>query len=137
MLDEDFTARLPRSKIYASALDYHEAYKAGRLNPNTVVENLFPLIRRDVRDESEHSLAFLETRVDLVREAAEASRQRYRDGKPLSPLDGVPVAVKDEVDLAGYRKTFGSGVDFTSEAVTSFCVQKLMDAGAIVIGMLD
>jgi Asp-tRNA(Asn)/Glu-tRNA(Gln) amidotransferase A subunit family amidase len=35
----------------------------------------------------------------------QASTQRFASGKPLSLFDGVPVAVKDELDVANYATT--------------------------------
>lgn len=94
-----------------------------------------PLIRRDVKESTKHSVAFLDTKVDLVRKAAEASTARYKAGKPRSPLDGVPMAVKDEADLTGYKKCSGSKLDFTHKNdATSYCVQLWLDAGAICLG---
>lgn len=70
--------------------------------------------------------------------AAEASTTRYAAGKPLSPLDGVPVAIKDELDLDGYDKSLGSPLDFTrKDGGTSWCIQKWEDAGAIIVGKLN
>ena len=94
-----------------------------------------PLIRRDVKEPTKHSVSFLDTKVDIVRKAAEESTARYKAGKPLSPLDGVPMAVKDEEDLTGYSKCSGSRLDFTNKKdATSYCVQKWLDAGAICLG---
>ncbi|HEX4622442.1 MAG TPA: amidase family protein, partial [Myxococcaceae bacterium] len=42
--------------------------------------------------------------------AAEASDARRRQGRALGPLDGVPVAVKDLIHMAGVRTTCGSRV---------------------------
>ena len=59
-------------------------------------------------------------------------------GKALSVIDGVPVAIKDEVDLDGYEKSLGSKQDFThSGGGTSWCVQKWEQAGAVIIGKLN
>jgi Asp-tRNA(Asn)/Glu-tRNA(Gln) amidotransferase A subunit family amidase len=117
---------------YTSA-DYVSSYKSGKLTPSDVAEVLIPLISRDV--EGEHSVAFLESKADLVRAAAQASTTRYQEGKSLGPLDGVPVAVKDEVDLKGYKRTLGSTMDFTNkDDETAWCVKQWEDAGAIVIG---
>ena len=97
-----------------------------------------PLIRRDVERATKHSIAFLDTKVELVRKAAEESTKRYQAGKPLSPLDGVPMAVKDEADLTGYKKCSGSKLDFThKEDATSYCVQLWLEAGAVCVGKYD
>ena len=42
-------------------------------------------------------------------EEAEASRKRRREGHAVGPLDGVPIAWKDLVDMAAERTTAGSG----------------------------
>lgn len=135
LADEDWGSKQHPKAIFSSSLDYHEAYKSGKRTPLDVVEDLLPLIRRDVKDATNHSIAFLSTKVDLVRKAAEESTQRYISGKPLSPMDGVPMAVKDEEDLTGYTKCLSSKLDFTNKNdVTSYCVQKWLDAGAICLG---
>jgi Asp-tRNA(Asn)/Glu-tRNA(Gln) amidotransferase A subunit family amidase len=73
--------------------------------------------------------------VDLIKAAAAASTERYKSGKPIGPLDGVPIAVKDEVELEGYGKSLGSQLDFTGKlGGTSWCVQKWEEAGAVIIG---
>src|SRR4029450_9115569 len=40
--------------------------------------------------------------------AAEASARRWKDGRPLGALDGVPVTIKDNILAAGLRATWGS-----------------------------
>ncbi|KAJ5226271.1 hypothetical protein N7468_007496 [Penicillium chermesinum] len=128
-------ARRNGSKGYYTSADYHALYESGELTPTVVVETLLPLIRRDLEKPGKHSTAFLESRVDIIRAAAEASTKRYKEGKPLGPLDGVPVAVKDEVNITGYKQTLGSKLDFTVKAhETSWCVKQWEDAGAIIIG---
>lgn len=51
---------------------------------------------------------FTEFDPDKVRAAAAASTERWRNGSPLSPLDGVPFGVKDLVDVLGYKTTAGT-----------------------------
>jgi aspartyl-tRNA(Asn)/glutamyl-tRNA(Gln) amidotransferase subunit A len=45
---------------------------------------------------------------DRAREAARASEQRWGCQTPLSPFDGVPVAIKDNQAVAGHKVTAGS-----------------------------
>lgn len=120
---------------YYTSADYYSLYKSGKLTPIDVANTLLPFIRRDTSPAGPHAIAFLDSKVDLVRRAAEASTARYASGKPLSCLDGVPIAVKDEVEVKGYRRTLGSMMDFTNPAnETAWCVRMLEEAGAIVIG---
>jgi Asp-tRNA(Asn)/Glu-tRNA(Gln) amidotransferase A subunit family amidase len=116
-----------------SVADYHEAYKSGKLTPLQVAEALLPLIRRDVPNKADHSTAFMNIKADEVIKAAEASTQRWKEGKPLGLLDGVPCAVKDEFDIKGHERHVGSKRTFETLG-TSWCAQKCMDAGAIVVG---
>lgn len=122
------------SQHYTSA-DYHEAYLSGDLTPLDVVEYLLPLIKRDGKQTNKYSVAYLDVQPEIVRAAARASTERYRAGNPLSALDGVPIAVKDEVNLAGHSRSLGSKIDFSAKRnVTDWCVQKWEEAGAVIVG---
>src|SRR5262249_47843671 len=67
-------------------------------------------------------------------EQAAASTRRYQEGRPLSPLDGIPFVVKDQIDVAGMPTTNGSpgrGRVATNDAAV---VGRLRAAGALVVG---
>ncbi|KAL8775215.1 MAG: hypothetical protein Q9194_003801, partial [Teloschistes cf. exilis] len=122
------------SNGHYSAAYYVSAYRAGRLTPTKVAISLLERISAN----KHHNVAFLQIRRDKVLEAAAASTERYQSGKPLSLLDGVPVAVKDETDLDGYEKTLGSSIDFTrKDGATTWCVKKWEEAGAVIVGKLN
>lgn len=79
--------------------------------------------------------AFIAVDADDVMKQAKASTERHEAGKPLGPLDGVPVAIKDELDQAGYPTTVGTRfLGRQKEMHDAFVVKKLRDAGAILIG---
>ena len=93
---EDWTTKAPpaKGKVLSSCLDYHAAYRSGKVTPVDVVEALLPLVRRDEKSKGEagkHATAFLCIRAELVRKAAEESAERWRQGKPRSFVDGVVV----------------------------------------------
>lgn len=79
--------------------------------------------------------AIVQQDVDDVRAQAKASAERWSKGAPLSVLDGVPVAIKDEVDQKGYGTSAGTKF-FGKEKATedSFAVSKLRAMGAMLIG---
>ena len=124
----------PSVQGYYSTADFRDAYLKGTLNPTKVVEALL----RAVKADANHKTAFLYIKKDICLAAAARSTDRYRSGASLGSLDGVPVAVKDEVDLKGYPRCFGSHKTAVNEAgATSWCVRQWEDAGAIVVGKLN
>lgn len=125
--------------VFYSVLDYYEAYKSGRTTPSAVVEALLPIIRRDVQNASEYSKAWLDLNLPLIKAAAAASTERWKQGKQFGVLDGVPTGVKDEADLKGYyKKCLGTKIVFDDQPdETSFCVTMWEQQGAIVLGKLS
>ena len=61
-----------------------------------------------LRETEPHIGAFLDVFADDARRDAAASGRRWREGRPLSPLDGVPISVKDNLHVAGHPTTWGS-----------------------------
>jgi len=64
---------------------------------------------------------------------AAASALRWNAGRPLSPLDGVPVTVKDNIPVGGLRATWGSRL-FAEHvpAEDEIAVARLRAAGAVI-----
>lgn len=70
---------------------------------------------------------------DAVSEAA--SRDALREsGRPTGALHGVPVAIKEENDVAGTVTTFGGSANRTPAAADGEVTARLRAAGAVVIG---
>jgi Asp-tRNA(Asn)/Glu-tRNA(Gln) amidotransferase A subunit family amidase len=113
------------------------AYREGALTPLTVAERALAAVREsDAR--SPALRVFISQQEEEVLSQARAATERYRGGAPLGPLDGVPVAVKDEIDQAGYPTTLGTvihGKQPTREDATS--VARLRAAGAVLLGKVN
>ncbi|MFD5177307.1 amidase [Nocardia sp. NPDC058379] len=67
-----------------------------------------------------------------LREAADADA-RLAAGTRL-PLLGVPIAVKDDTDIAGEITAFGCGGEFTPKTEDAESVRRLRAAGAVIVG---
>ena len=66
---------------------------------------------------------------------ARASQKRFEEGHPLSLLDGIPVAIKDEVDMLPYPTTVGTAFLGKEPAKQDSTVAaRLRAAGALLIG---
>ncbi|MQA61639.1 MAG: amidase [Actinophytocola sp.] len=77
--------------------------------------------------------AFRVVMADEALAAAEACDTARASGKE-APLLGVPVAIKDEVDVAGQVTTFGGMANSTPAAADAEVVRRLREAGAVIIG---
>ena len=75
------------------------------------------------------------TRVDgrEALKAARASERRWKKGEALSPLDGVPVSIKELVRVKGWPASMGSKLtDKAAADADAPAVARLREAGAIV-----
>jgi aspartyl-tRNA(Asn)/glutamyl-tRNA(Gln) amidotransferase subunit A len=104
---------------------------AGRLDPVEVAEFFLDRIEHDRGNPS----FILVTRARALDEAA-ASRKRHREGRAAGPLDGVPIAWKDLVDMAGERTTAGSALFAESppKETDAPIVANLSAAGLVALG---
>lgn len=119
---------------YDTVFDYMEAYLDGSCSPEEVAQRVLEAIADSDRGEMPLRAFIANDRQDLMVQA-QAAAQRYKQGKPLSPLDGVPVAVKDEFDMLPYRTSLGTsflGHQPAREDAT--IVARLRSAGALLIG---
>src|SRR5437667_450103 len=77
--------------------------------------------------------AVITVNADAPAEAAASDAARAVDG-PRGPLEGIPVLVKDNVQVAGMPTTAGSPALLSTEPGDAFLVERLRAAGAVIIG---
>ncbi|TWT11777.1 amidase family protein [Reyranella sp. CPCC 100927] len=95
---------------------------------------------RAVLEQAEATQATLNAFVTLdpvgAMAAASAAERRWRDGTPLSAIDGVPVSIKDNVYTDGMPTRFGSKAiaEADTQGPDSPVVARLREAGAVIFG---
>ncbi|NKB22510.1 MAG: amidase [Alphaproteobacteria bacterium] len=79
--------------------------------------------------------AFVATNFDGARAAADEATARWKSGNPLSPIDGMPIGVKDVMETADMVTEQGSPL-FLGWKMGRDCaaVAALREAGAVVVG---
>jgi aspartyl-tRNA(Asn)/glutamyl-tRNA(Gln) amidotransferase subunit A len=106
------------------------AVRSGSVSPEEVAE---AALERAVRTTERHG-SFLHVDATFARTAAAEVGARIRRGEAL-PLAGVPLAVKDNINVGGLPSTAGSRVlaGFVAPDHAT-CVARLVAAGAVVVG---
>jgi aspartyl-tRNA(Asn)/glutamyl-tRNA(Gln) amidotransferase subunit A len=84
----------------------------------------------------EGSRVFTEIYAAPARAAAQASDLLRASGQTRSPIDGLPISVKDLFDIAGSTTRAGSVAlnDAAPASVNAVVVQRLLAAGAVIVG---
>jgi aspartyl-tRNA(Asn)/glutamyl-tRNA(Gln) amidotransferase subunit A len=104
---------------------------ARRLSPVDLVDALLERVRAG--DPKLH--AFVEVYAEDARLAAAAAEQAIRSGHAIGPLHGIPIALKDLIEIAGRVTTGGSEVWRNRRSrCTATLARRLIAAGLIVIG---
>jgi aspartyl-tRNA(Asn)/glutamyl-tRNA(Gln) amidotransferase subunit A len=117
-----------------SAMDLTDAYRAGKATPEAVVRRSVDEARR-LTNQSVYYDVYTARADDRAVVEARASAVRWAAGTPLSPLDGVPIAVKEEMDAEGFATRLGTGfMPHIPAARDAAIVAALRRAGAIVVG---
>ena len=116
---------------FATVTELSAAFVKQTLSPVDVVDAL--LVRIERMNPALH--AFIDVYARDARLAAEAADRAIRSGHAVGPLHGVPVALKDLVDLEGRVTTGGSKVwEKRVSTVTATLARKFISAGMIVLG---
>ena len=82
--------------------------------------------------------SFIAVMSDQALNAADLSDQRRKNGRSRGPLDGIPIALKDNIDVAGVATT--AGIEARRNHITSTdsaVAAKLKAAGAVILGKLN
>jgi amidase len=112
----------------------------------TVTDQLYQLATREVTSDelvrrSLHAIDLSQPTLNAFRvvltesalaDAAEADRRRAAGEQ--APLLGIPIAVKDDVDIAGVPTAFGTSGYVAPAAADSEVVRRLKAAGAVIVG---
>ncbi|MCG8614488.1 MAG: amidase [Pseudomonadales bacterium] len=112
--------------------DYAHAYRTGSTTPAEVAERLIKRLQSQSADIN----AIINFNEQHIRLQAQESARRLKENATRSPLEGVPVAVKDELDALPYATSVGTQIYGSDHSASddATVVARLRDAGALIIG---
>ncbi len=122
------TWRNPNIKSFAQNVP---DFVSGKSTPRDFLERCIDTIK--ARDKTVQ--AFVTLNLKAARKAADNATQRYREGAPLSPIDGCPVGIKDIIATADMPTQMNSPVfEGWQSGQDAACVHALRLGGAVIIG---
>lgn len=112
-------------------LDVVPKFRDGSTTPREYLEACLEVI-----DEREPVVkAFVNLNVDGARDAADASTARYRNARPRSPVDGMPIGIKDLFETRDMPAEMGSPIWKGHQSFRDAAhVHALREAGAVIVG---
>ena len=120
--------------VQQSAATIGRVLASGAVDPINLTQ--FVLQRAEA---SKADSVFLSTTPMRALTQAKASARRLAENRPLSPLDGVPIAMKDLIDLEGEVTTAASALYRDAPAASGDAVlaRNLLAAGMICVGKVN
>lgn len=109
------------------------ALAAGRVS---ALELARTLLERITSAQGRALNAFIHVAGDLACEQARQSDRRRAEGRLRSHLDGVPIAIKDNIDVAGLPTTNGLATRWMP-SVDAPVIRRFRDAGMVILGKLN
>ena len=119
--------------IELSAMDARDRMASGQITSEALTKAYLDRIAK-VDDAGPKLAAVIELNPKAVADAAALDAER-KAGKVRGPLHGIPVLIKDNVDVAGMANSAGSlALADNHPAADAFMVTRLRDAGAVILG---
>jgi len=121
----------PRNPLLRPYAPHAASFRDGTSTPRAFLEARIETLLRD----EPAIAAFVVHDLDAARAAADRASRRWRDARPLSPVDGMPVVVKDMIETAdlptGMNSPIFRGWHARRDAAA---VLALREAGAVILG---
>lgn len=116
---------------------FHDAVPAfldGSDSPRAMLERCLEVV--EAHEAAVMAFAFLNR--GRAREAADAAGERYRQGRPLSLVDGLPIGIKDLIETADMPTEYGSDLFRGNQPIRDAAsVYALRQGGAVLVGKTE
>lgn len=122
---------VPKNCTARPYLSQHQRFRSGADTPRAFLDRCLAVI--DARESEIKAMTAMAR--DSAIAAADASTERWRRGAPLSPIDGMPVGIKDVIETIDMPTGMGSPLfDGWCSGRDSASVYALREAGAVIVG---
>jgi amidase len=119
--------------VELSAVDARDRMAAGTLTSRALTQAYLERIRQ-IDDGGPTLNAVIEVNANALADADALDAER-KAGKVRGPLHGIPILIKDNIDVAGMVNSAGSlALAENRPSEDAFIIARLRDAGAVILG---
>ncbi len=124
-------ATRPDAAVLRPYLAAHAEFRSGADTPRDFLERCLAAVAAREADVG----AFVHYDADMARTQADAASERWRAGRPLSPIDGMPLGIKDIIETADFPTEMGSPLfEGWRSGRDAASVAALREAGGVILG---
>lgn len=118
-------------KMQPTIHELHAGWREGQGSPRETLEGFIDAV--DTREHEIHAFEIVDR--DGARRQADASAIRHREGRSLSPIDGLVIGVKDNLETVDLPTTFGSPIFKGFQGGRDSAIAYALRAsGAVILG---
>lgn len=137
LIEESIEEPKESSFKFVTILDLTKEYRSHTVTPMQIAQRVIEIIN-DTEKQNPKLGAIVQHDKDEILKMAAESTKRYAEGNPLSFMDGIPVATKEEYLVVPYYTRCGTTfMGRTRSTEDAHIVKKLRIGGAIIIGITN
>lgn len=137
LIEESIEEPKESSFKFVTILDLTKEYRSHTVTPMQIAQRVIEIIN-DTEKQNPKLGAIVQHDKDEILKMAAESTKRYAEGNPLSFMDGIPVATKEEYLVVPYYTRCGTTfMGRTRSTEDAHIVKKLRMGGAIIIGITN
>ncbi|XP_022794947.1 fatty acid amide hydrolase-like [Stylophora pistillata] len=137
LIEESIEEPKESSFKFVTILDLTKEYRSHTVTPMQIAQRVIEIIN-DTEKQNPKLRAIVQHDEDEILKMAAESTKRYAEGNPLSFMDGIPVATKEEYLVVPYYTRCGTTfMGRTRSTEDAHIVKKLRMGGAIIIGITN
>lgn len=137
LIEESIEEPKESSFKFVTILDLTKEYRSHTVTPMQIAQRVIEIIN-DTEKQNPKLRAIVQHDEDEILKMAAESTKRYAEGNPLSFMDGIPVATKEEYLVVPYYTRCGTTfMGRTRSTEDAHIVKKLRIGGAIIIGITN
>ncbi len=109
--------------------ELHKKFLHNELSPIDLLDSIYKKIEKDNLND------YITLSKNIAYQSAKESEKRYKEGKQISKLDGIPISIKDNIAVKNIRMTCASKIlENYISPYNATISERILEHGGVIIG---